>query len=87
MKDCDLLKENGRCKKSENGMLCKNKCSNPSWFDDELKVCEVDEVCRKNSIFGNDYFAITEEDIELLRQGKVLYSVDEYGTFIMLKRG
>ena len=85
MKDCDLLKDNGRCAKSYNRMLCKNCRSDPSWFDDAFDVCDVDEVCRKSSVFGNKFFAITEEDIKLLKQGKVLYYVDEYGAFIMLK--
>lgn len=51
-------------------------------FDERLDLCEINEVCECGSIYGNSYFAITDEDIESLKAGKVLYMVDEYGTFI-----
>ena len=86
MKNCDLLDSIGRCRKSTDLRACAKCESKAWWFDEELKVCEVDEVCRKDSIFGNSYYRITEEQLELLRQGKVLYDIDEYGTFIMLER-
>lgn len=86
MKNCDLLDSQGRCRKSQNHRKCEKCESNISWFDDELKACDVDEVCRRDSIFGNTYYKITEEQIEALRNGKVLYDIGEYGTFIILDR-
>ena len=85
---CDLY-VCGKCHKGvlNKNTLCKNFRSDKSWFTDKLKLCEVGEVCRRASIFGNAYYAITPEQIELLKQGKVLYDLDEYGTFIMLKVG
>ena len=80
--DCRFLK-NGRCFKRDGRTRCNR--SNESWFDSELYICEIDDVCEKSSIFGNRYFAITEEHLEKLKAGKVLYYVDEYGAFIVLK--
>ena len=83
----------------ENCKLCKNgKCTNwrkekdcvpltLSYFDEKLDVCEIEEVCEKSSIFGNSFFFLTDDDIEKLKSGKVLFEVDEYGTFIGYKKG
>ena len=57
-----------------------------SWFTEGLNVCDLDEVYRKSSVFGNSYLKITKEQHEMRKKGKVLYEVDEYGTFIVLER-
>lgn len=82
MEHCDLYK-NGRCRKFDGRRGCKESSS--KWFTDALKVCEMDEVCRRASIFGNSFFVITKEQLEALREGKVLYDIAEYGTFIILE--
>ena len=88
MKECDLYIM-GRCKKWED-WDGRHKCrpSTESWFDfpDKLEVIEVDEMCRRSSIFGNAFFKITKEQLKALEDGKVLFNLDEYGTFIMLER-
>lgn len=84
MNNCDLIDCQGRCRKW-GSPLRKCKESSAEWFDDELSVCEVDEVCRKASIFGNALFRITREQLAELEHGKVLYAIDEYGTFILLE--
>lgn len=86
--ECD-----GRC--GENMDHCakwgnkKMKCK-PFTIDDfdenKLDQCEIDQVCRKCSIFGNDLIVITDEDIEALKNGKVLYKVGEYGLFLAYKK-
>lgn len=53
----------------------------------EIDQCEMEQVCRKCSLYGNDFIIITDEDIEALKNGKVLYWVDEYGTFLAYKKG
>lgn len=56
-------------------------------FDPEqLAQCEIEQVCRKCSIFGNDLILITDNDIEALKNGKVLYKISEYGTFLVYKK-
>lgn len=85
MKNCDLLTENGRCRKYEM-MSCERCESKKEWFTDPLEVCNVDEVCRNESIFGNGYFRITKKQLDDLQNGKVLYDLSEYGTFIMLEQ-
>ena len=82
MNKCYLRTPNGKCR-----IDSRYKCvpSTLEWFDDEFEVCEVDEVCRNCSPFGNSYIKLTENDIEQLRQGKVLYQMGEYGTFIALE--
>ena len=85
MRENCTLCENGKCQKwRKNG-----KCvpTTLSAFDKRLEICEVEEVCEKSSIFGNSCFFITDEDIELLKSGKVLFDIDEYGTFIAYKKG
>lgn len=84
MKNCDLIDCQGRCKKW-GSPLRKCKESSIDWFDDELSVCNVDEVCRKASIFGNCLYTITREQLCELENGRVLYDIDEYGTFIVLE--
>ena len=85
MKECDLYSL-GKCKKWDG----RNKCrpSNESWFDDpdKLEVIEMDEMCRRGSIFGNSFFKITKEQLKALKDGKVLFNRDEYGTFIALDK-
>lgn len=87
MNDCDLLCEGGRCRKFDRRETCAKRKSNYSWFHDDLKECSIDEVCRRASIFGNSFFRITREQLTELEQGKVLYDIDEYGTFIVLESG
>lgn len=83
--NCDLRTANGRCRKYDARETCKNNCSSKKWFDDELKVCDVDEVCRWSSIFGNSYYKIKKEQLDALKNGKVLFDVGEYGTFLILE--
>lgn len=49
---------------------------------DGLKRCTMEEVYDKQSIFGNDFFLLTDDDIEALKNGSVLYFVEEYGLFL-----
>lgn len=83
MKECDLNKD-GRCRKFDARKRCTP--SDASWFDeiDKLEVIEIDEMCRRSSIFGNAFFKITKEQLKALMDGKVLFNLDEYGTFIVL---
>lgn len=86
MENCDLLTKTGECKKyGASRQKCKYNVSSIEWFDEQFGTCEIDEVCRRASIFGNSYYVISKEDLDDLRAGKVLFSVDEYGTFIILE--
>lgn len=60
------------------------KKANRKWFDDELEIIDMEDVYNKQSIFGNDFFRITDEQLNALKHGKVLHASDEYGTFIIL---
>lgn len=55
--------------------------------ESELNPCEMNEVCQLSSIYGNDLLIITDDDIEALKAGKVLYRLDEYGLFVAYKKG
>lgn len=87
--NCDL-----RC--GENMDCCrklgkKPRPCRPCTIDDfssgELEQCDIEQVCRNESIFGNDLIALTNEDIEALKNGKVLYQINEYGLFLAYKKG
>lgn len=57
-------------------------------FDEEMGVCELNEVREIQSAWGNSYCYITEEQIKALQEGKVVHHDDgEYGTFIVLRKG
>lgn len=81
---CDLY-SNGYCQKFR-----KNSKADPSdrsWFirqdyEEPLNFISVDKMCRKSSIFGNEYIGLTQKDIERLKNGEVIHIAGEYGTFI-----
>lgn len=52
--------------------------------DEPFEVIERREMCAKSSIFGNYYLQLTEENIEALRAGKVLFVGDEYGVLVSM---
>lgn len=77
------LYENGNCKKRN----IKGRC-NPvtaDLFQDRFSQCNMDNVCQCCSIYGNDFFFLTDEDIDALKSGKILYCVEEYGVFLVYK--
>lgn len=39
-------------------------------------------MCRKSSIWGNEFIGLTDDDIERLKNGEVIHIAGEYGTFI-----
>lgn len=83
-KKCSLLK-NEKCHKWSKEISCTpTKISD---FCERLEVCNICEVCEKSSIFGNSLFILTDDDIEALKSGKVLFNIAEYGTFIAYKKG
>lgn len=80
--NCPLYK-NGRC-----GRDRRYKCK-PSSIDwlreaESMTIIEVNQMCAHGSIFGNHYIGLDLEDLEALKEGKILYHIDEYGTFIGL---
>lgn len=82
--ECKLYKE-GKCSKYWRPSDPEMPTCRPTTlddFDERLDLCEMNEVCENDSIFGGSYFAITDKDIEALKAGKVLYKLDEYGIFI-----
>lgn len=82
--ECKFLKD-GKCTIGGNKYDCEP--SSIEWFKDKMKVVEIEDVCRTGSIFGNYYIGITEEQLDALKHGKILYHFDEYGTFIGLVKG
>lgn len=84
---CDLYID-GRCKKyGDNG---KAWASNRYWLDRYKSIDEragfisENRICRKSSIFGNEYIGLTLDDIERIKNGEILHIPGEYGTFIGL---
>lgn len=77
--ECSLYKD-GHCTKWRKNGKCRP--STEDWLDERLDVCDINAMCEKSSIFGNEYYYVTDEDIEALKSGKVLYKRSEYGIFI-----
>lgn len=74
---------NGYCKNIGQHALCKPTTIN--MCDEKLTTINPEEMCQHSSKYGNGFFIITKEQLEDLRNGKVLYAIDEYGTFIALE--
>lgn len=79
---CEFYK-NGRCKKYPH--VCKCTPGSREWLDMPMEVIEPEQICSKRSIFGNYYLGITEEQLDAIRKGLVLFKLDEYGMFVGLK--
>lgn len=84
---CDLYTD-GKCKKyGDNGRAL---ASNRDWLDryksihTEAGFISEYRICRKSSIFGNEYIGLTLDDIERIKNGEILHIPGEYGTFIGL---
>lgn len=84
MYDCDFKNSKGRCTKYDYPRECKP--STIDWCDEEVEMIEAYKMCMCRSIFGNTYSFITEDQIEDLKAGKVVYINDgEYCHFIACK--
>lgn len=80
-KPCPHL-DNGNCTKYQNRPMCEQMNGvTPDGF--RLGQCDADEMCQNYSPWGNYRYIITDDDIEALKAGRVLYDVDEYGTFLI----
>lgn len=85
-KECPGYMKNGRCK--GNNRPCRvTKEDIESWFDETLKPIDLLDVCPEQSAFGNNFFVLTDKDIEALKTGKVLFVREEYGVFLKYKGG
>lgn len=86
---CRYFNQEAKCEKEKRlGHI--QKCCGGVPLDDyksRFEVIEPEEACEKKSIYGNEFFTITQEDLQALMDGKVLCCVDEYGTFIRLETG
>lgn len=80
--ECELYSDS-RCSRDR-----RRKCkpSSLEWLDDSVEVIEPNQMCCKGSIFGNYYIGVTEEQLEALKNGKVLFTLNEYGIFIGLRK-
>ena len=85
-KECPGYMKNGRCKKDNRACRVKKE-DIESWFDETLKPIDLLNVCPEQSIFGNNFFVITDKDIEALKTGKVLFVRGEYGVFLKYEGG
>lgn len=84
--ECPGYMKNGCCK--GNNRPCRvTKEDIESWFDETLKPIDLLDVCRKQSVFGNNFFILTDKDIEALETGKVLFVRGEYGVFLKYEGG
>lgn len=83
-KECPGYMKNGRCK--GNNRPCRvTKEDIESWFDETLKPIDLLDVCPEQSAFGNNFFVLTDKDIEALKTEKVLFVREEYGVFLKYK--
>jgi hypothetical protein len=82
--ECPGYMKNWRCK--GNNRPCRvTKEDIESWFDETLKPIDLLDVCPEQSAFGNNFFVLTDKDIEALKTGKVLFVREEYGVFLKYK--
>lgn len=80
-KKCPGYMADGKC--SGNGHECHvTEEGIKTWFDETFKSCNLIDTCQNQSFFGNSFFILTDNDIEALKQGKVLFARGEYGIFL-----
>ena len=79
---CTKFRKNGKAEPSTREWLDAIDTLDPDYIDCEF-ISEY-RICRKSSIFGNDYLGITSDDIERIKNGEILHIKGEYGTFIGL---
>ena len=87
---CDFADE--RTKYKNGSGYCEHKgcfCNgNGNMFSEKLSLSEVEKVekkdiCQKSSIWGNYYIALTDEQIEAIKNGEVFALLhEEYNIFI-----
>lgn len=88
---CEYNKD-GKCLRWGSGLISK-ECeslsasfvSNEHFCTDYFQVHEAEDICRVGSTRGNEFVYITDQDIEALKAGKVLFGEDEYGLFLKYK--
>lgn len=52
-------------------------------YGNYLVPCQTDdEICKQGSLFGDQLFGLTREDIQYLLDGGILGHLSEYGTFL-----
>lgn len=73
---CTKWRKNGKCEPSTRDWLIRTE------YDEPMNFVPVDRMCRKSSIFGNEFIGLTENDIERIKNGEVIHIPGEYGTFI-----
>ena len=57
-------------------------------FGKQAKIIPSEDIEKNESCWGNEYAFISEEDINALRNGNVIYIFvnEEYGVFIALRK-
>jgi hypothetical protein len=71
-----------------NGTYSECKPITADYYINDICMIESHDVCELQSSYGNRYHRITEEDLEELKAGKIIYINDgEYCHFITLKKG
>ena len=57
-------------------------------FGNYAEIIPSEDIEKNESRWGNEYASISEEDIDALRNGNVIYIFvnDEYGVFIALRK-
>lgn len=76
MEQCKYKRDDGSCAKygKRRDILCKP--STIAWCNTSVDMIDAGEICTLSSPWGNTYNFITEEQIEELKQGKVVYIDD-----------
>ena len=73
---CHRFGRHKRCKPSDGSWFNYAKPLHPLW---------ADQICEMQNPLSSEFLAITEKDIEALREGRVLYCIGDAPIFIALK--
>ena len=85
LKPCQFYDEgNGNCTRWKSPPM-KCRPSSLKWFEDSFHQCDMNQVCCYTSPYGSFFFSLTDEDLEALKNGKVLFAMGEYSIFIACK--
>lgn len=87
-KTCQFSVDNGKsCRRfTWSQQPCRHAGMNLDDYDHPVGLIPIDDVCQNVSIYGNEFYFITPEQIDELLAGKVIHLDDgEYTNFIALK--
>lgn len=80
--NCEYLKEDGMCKRTYSPCRASARKELLSVEENEGEYVKPEEICKKNSPYGNICIALEAKDIDRILRGEILRIPGEYDVFV-----